>query len=97
MTEKNDTVHLFPSAAEDAQVRKLTTELADTLKQLHSQLRQLRQLKCRVMIGAITGQGNNAPAKASDWHDLWSEEGLALRLTREHLVGVVSTTPGITV
>jgi hypothetical protein len=83
----------------DAEDRSAIDAVAEAVKTLNDALRAALARKIRVEFGTVSraGGGYNDPIKvASDWRELWTKDGLAVRFTREEIAVAPEPEPPVT-
>jgi hypothetical protein len=75
--------------------REAMERVAEAVRVLNDSIRLTIERKIRVEIGTV-GVANSSGKVARDWRRLWTEDGLAVRFTREEIAVAPAPEPPVT-
>jgi hypothetical protein len=77
----------------DMQDRAAIEGVAEAVVELNTALRVAMDRKIRIEFGVVYSDGYGK--KASQWNELWSEDGIATRFTREEIFAAPKPAPPV--
>ena len=79
----------------DTQDREVMERVSAAIVTLNDAVRAAKARRVRVEVGTVTTAYNSAAKQASEWRELWMDDGLAVRFTREEIFASPKPEPAV--
>ena len=80
----------------DEQDRVAMARVSGVIAALNNAVRDAKARRIRIEVGTVTTGYNSSSKVASEWRELWTEDGLAVRFTREEIFAAPKPEPPVT-